>query len=71
MLMVKSNPKAWDTVYSCFTYSTTEDAVSAAEALSKKLVIKGVTLKLMWGRSSKHQNQSEKVGHGKACCGML
>lgn len=41
------------------TYTTREAAEKAAEELSNKLVIKGVRLKLMWGRPQTQKPESE------------
>uniref|UniRef100_A0A2N9HXP1 C3H1-type domain-containing protein n=1 Tax=Fagus sylvatica TaxID=28930 RepID=A0A2N9HXP1_FAGSY len=41
------------------TYTTREGAEKAAEELSNKLVIKGLRLKLMWGRPQLSQQQSQ------------
>lgn len=43
------------------TYTTRENAEKAAEELSNKLVIKGLRLKLMWGRPQAPKSESENT----------
>lgn len=58
------------------TYTTREGAERAAEELSNKLVVKGLRLKLLWGKPQvpKQENQPEgsiQGGHVAALSGML
>nr|CAD1827620.1 unnamed protein product [Ananas comosus var. bracteatus] len=58
------------------TYTTREGAERAAEELANKLVIKGVRLKLMWGRPQAQALQSPRTGvkmgpQGNSKAGLL
>ncbi|CAN6710504.1 unnamed protein product [Malus baccata var. baccata] len=47
------------------TYTTREGAEKAAEELSNKLVIKGLRLKLMWGRPQAPKQESEGMAEAR------
>ncbi|XXG56746.1 hypothetical protein AAC387_Pa03g4080 [Persea americana] len=53
------------------TYTTREAAEKAAEDLSNKLVIKGLRLKLMWGKPQAPKPESENQGDETARQGMV
>lgn len=53
------------------TYTTREAAEKAAEELSNKLVIKGLRLKLMWGKPQAPKSETENQGDDAARQGMV